>query len=102
MFPNHRRKAKTVRNVDVDIIATLNTTVRRFLQNRWEVTSDSAAGSNTAASPPYSNKVRNMKVSETLISPFTRGMVTIRRELKQMVTSAISRNRRSMCVTGKK
>jgi hypothetical protein len=42
-----------------------------------------------------------MKVSETLISPFTFGMVTIRRDPKLRVTAAKSMNRRSSWLTGK-
>ena len=63
----------------------LKSVVVFFILMRREEQSASAPAMRIAASPSKSSIVRRMKVSETEICPFTRGMRTTMREPKKSV-----------------
>src|SRR5205085_3815542 len=78
--PKQSRNVQTVRKVEHAMTAALKKIVLNF-RLEWMVEQiPSIAASNIAASPPYSNIVRKMKVSETVIWPPMRGMITAVRE----------------------
>src|SRR6266700_1590068 len=99
-YPNESFRAVKVRNVEIAITAELKKYVSIFLLIRSEEKKASAVATNTAASPPNSNSVRKIKVSETAMRACTRGIWIDTRDPTTTVTSASSKKRKSSCLNG--
>src|SRR5687768_6720094 len=79
--PTNQSRRIVDKNVDVAKIAELNRIVRGRLLMSNVVQTPSSADIKMAAAPPYSNIVRKIKVSATVIRPLTLGILTAMREL---------------------
>src|SRR3954470_24084338 len=91
--PKMTFKAQTVMKVEQAAVAALKAMTSRNLLKRTEEQRASRAERMTATSPPKSRIERKMKVSETEMCPFTRGILMEMREPMPMVMRARKRQR---------